>query len=117
MTLFGCPAQVIGQTAYDADLQLGALADTLAIAAPELIVIVGGFDNPDVTTHAALLELCSIIGQVLAYTAPLQRPGVIYAGNRWAGVQAVGMLQVTDGGVVEVVETSSVHRRAAIGRP
>ena len=61
-----------------------------------------------------------MVGQVLARTAPLQRPGVIYAGNRWAGVQAVAMLQGTDGRVVEVVEnvqpTPTRSYRAALAQ-
>ena len=34
MALLGCPALVIGQTAYDADLQLGTLADTWRLQRP-----------------------------------------------------------------------------------
>jgi len=102
--LTGSPAHIIGHTAYTADLQIGALADSLAIAAPEMVVIAGGFDNAEVAGQEPLLELCRIFGQALARSAPSQRPAVVFAGNRWVAPRAVELLQAASGATVEAVE-------------
>ncbi|MBK8047071.1 MAG: glutamate mutase L [Anaerolineales bacterium] len=102
--LSACPAQIIGVTAYSANLQIGELADTLAMATPELIVLVGGFDNPDAETHQPIFELARIFGQALTRTAPAQRPAIVYAGNRWASPRVVDILQSAAGTKMEALE-------------
>jgi hypothetical protein len=53
----------------------------------------------------ALLDLCRLFGQALARMAPSQRPGVIYAGNRWPAAKAAELLQISGSSSnVEVVE-------------
>lgn len=113
------PANLVGVTAYTAALQLGPLTDSLALAAPELVVVAGGFDNPDADTQQPILELCRLLGQALARAAPAQRAGVVFAGNRWAAAQAVELLQPAGGGQVESVENVQpapgiVHKRALV---
>ncbi len=115
--LAGCPAHVIGYSTFSADLQIGMLSDQLAVTTPDLVIVVGGYDNPTAETNAPLLELCRVIGQALARSAPAQRPGVIYAGNRWAAPRAVELLQAAGGSQVEAVENVQpapeiVHRTA-----
>ena len=102
--LTGSPAHIIGFTPFTADLQIGALNDKLAIAAPDMIVVVGGYDNPAADTQQPILELCRVIGQALVRTAPTQRPGVVFAGNRWAAQRAIELLQTTGSGSVEAVD-------------
>jgi hypothetical protein len=102
--LAGSPAQVVGHTAYMADLQVGSLADDLVSGTPDLIVIVGGYDNPDVQNQQPLLDLSRLFGQALARYAPAQRPGVVFAGNRWAATRATEALQAAGGGLMETVD-------------
>lgn len=105
--LGGSPAHVVGYTAFAADLATGVLADTLVAAAPDLVVIVGGFDDPQPATHTALVELCRVMGESLTRFAPAQRPTVVFAGNRWAAPLAVQAIQSAGGGTAETV--ANVH--------
>jgi len=101
--LSGSPAHVIGYTMYGADLNITQLTDALLTTAPDMLVIVGGFDDADPVTHRALVELSRTIGLALSRLAPAQRPAVVYAGNRWAAPHAAEAVQSTGGGSVESV--------------
>jgi len=101
--LCGSPAHVIGYTVLSADLNATALTDALVTTAPDLLVIVGGFDDPEPVTHQALVELSRLLGQALARLAPAQRPAVVYAGNRWVAPHVAEAVQATSGGAVEAV--------------
>ncbi len=101
--LCGSPAHVIGYTVLGADLHTTALTDALVTTAPDLLVITGGFDDPDPATHQALVDLSRLVGQALARLAPAQRPAVIYAGNRWAAPHTAEAVQASGGGAVESV--------------
>ncbi|MCS6828689.1 MAG: glutamate mutase L [Caldilinea sp.] len=101
--LCSAPAQAIGSTTLDADLNVTELANALVTAAPDMLAIVGGFDDPAPATHRSLLELSRIFGQALSRLAPTQRPVVVYAGNRWAAPHAAEALRAVGGGVMEVV--------------
>jgi len=98
------PAVIVGATRHTAGLQVGALVAQLAAAAPDAVVIVGGYDNPELQAQAPLYELARLFGRVLARTAPAQRPGVIFAGNRWAAATVIDLVQGEGGGHIEVVE-------------
>jgi hypothetical protein len=110
--LAACPAAVVGVTLHSADLQVGALADSLIKAAPDVVVIVGGYDDAGGDERQGegsqpgqpLYELARTLAPVLARTAPLQRPTVIFAGNRWAADSVTEFLQGSGAGPVEVVE-------------
>ncbi len=101
--LSSSPAHVIGYTVYAADISTTQLTDTLLTTAPDMLVIVGGFDDADPTTHRALVELSRTLGQALSRLAPAQRPAVIYAGNRWAAPHVAEAIQSAGGGSVESV--------------
>ena len=101
--LTGCPAHIIGYTVLAADVSATSLSDTMTVTVPDLVVLVGGFDDPDSVTHQSLVELGRLIGQVLARLAPAQRPTVIYAGNRWAAPHVAEAVQAAGGGTVEAV--------------
>lgn len=101
--LCSAPAHVIGSTALDADLNVTELTNALVTTAPDMLVIVGGFDDPAPATHRSLVELSRIFGQTLSRLAPTQRPVVIYAGNRWAAPHAAEALQTAGGGAMEAV--------------
>jgi hypothetical protein len=113
--LGNCPAQVVGVTRYAAELTVGALLDDLAIRKPDMIVVVGGYDDGASGSMddggdgemQPLLDLCRTVGQALARTAPAHQPGVVFAGSRRAAAQAVTALQGNHGGAVEQVE--NVH--------
>jgi hypothetical protein len=101
-----CPAQVVGVTQYAADLTTPALRAALTGGQPDMLVVVGGYDDGAAALQP-LLDLCRTTGAVLARTAPAQRPGVVFAGSRGAAAQAVELLQGGHSGTVETVE--NVH--------
>lgn len=102
--LASSPAETCGSTLFRADLDTPQLTDQLTDAAPDMVVIAGGYDNPDSDTHAPLLELCLRIGQALARAAPAQRPAVVFAGNRWAAAAAGELIRNVGGGALDAVE-------------
>lgn len=118
--LLSSPTHICGQTVYTADLQVSALVDALAHTTPDLVVIVGGYDSADAQIQQPLLELSRLFGQVLARMAPPQRPGVVFAGNRWAAARAVEVFQAAGGGLMEAVENvqpaPGVLHKAALAR-
>jgi hypothetical protein len=101
--LCSSPAHVIGYTVLSAEMNVTALTDTLVTTAPDMLVIVGGFDDADPTTHRALVELSRPFGQALNRLAPAQRPAVVFAGNRWAAPHVAEAMQSAGGGAVESV--------------
>lgn len=96
--LSSAPLQLVGVTALTAALSGSRLAAQLVEAQPEALVITGGYDNPDPAAQQWLLQLCHYVGQALTRLAPAQRPAVFYAGNRWAGAAAEGLLRPEGGG-------------------
>jgi hypothetical protein len=105
--LGSCPAQVCGVTRYAANLTVSVLLDALAIGQPDMIVVVGGYDDGAATDMQPLLDLCRLVGSALARTAPAHQPAVVFAGSRRIAAQAVEILQGNLGGTVENVE--NVH--------
>lgn len=105
--LGSCPAQVVGATPYATDLPVNVMVDTLALAQPDMVVIVGGYDDDVIADRQPLLDLCRCVGSALARTAPAHQPGVVFAGNRWVAQQAVEILQGSVVGTVDAVE--NVH--------
>lgn len=101
--LCSSPARLIGHTVLGPAIQVTALAESLVTAAPDLLVIAGGFDDPSPATHHALVELSRLLGRALYRLAPAQRPAVVYAGNRWAAPHAAEAVQSAGGGTVEAV--------------
>ncbi|GIK71818.1 MAG: hypothetical protein BroJett021_08060 [Chloroflexota bacterium] len=101
--LSSSPAHVIGYTVYGADLSITQLTDALLTTAPDMLVIVGGFDDADPATHRALVDLSRAFGLALSRLAPAQRPAVVYAGNRWAAPHVAEAVQSAGGGSVEAV--------------
>lgn len=122
--LAACPVQVVGVTPHSADLAVGALAAELAHAEPDLLVIAGGYDDPGEGVHGGvgepLYELARVLGPALARLAPMQRPALVFAGNRWAAPGVVELLQGAGVGPVEVVENvqprPGLLHPAALGR-
>ena len=98
------PAQVVGLTLHNADLQVAALADSFAKAKPDLLVISGGYDYAEREAVQPLYDLARILGTVLARIPPVERPAAIFAGNRWAGAGVAEVIQAAGAGTVEVVE-------------
>jgi len=95
--LASAPLHLSGITEFARGVSSGRLALMLADQQPEAIVIVGGYDNPDPTTHHWQLTLCHLLGQALTRLSPGQRPTIFYAGNRWAAQEAGARLQPQEG--------------------
>jgi hypothetical protein len=95
--LTSAPLHLSGVTCLSPTLTSSGLATELANHQPEALVIVGGYDDPDVAAHEWLLTLCRIVGQALARLSPGERPAIFYAGNRWAAAAAETLLRPTEG--------------------
>lgn len=78
------PADVAGRTQLGQPLSESALGNQLSREQPDVLVISGGFDAPDDGAVYPLEQLGKLIGNALSQLAPVQRPTVLYAGNRWA---------------------------------
>lgn len=123
--LAACPAQIAGVTLHSADLQVLTLAGSLAKAEPDLLVIAGGYDDPGEgernnsgagrEAREPLQEMARVLGPVLARTPPMQRPSVVFAGNRWAAGGVAEIMQAAGAGPVETVE--NVQPRPGILHP
>ena len=102
--LAGCPAQVVGVTLHSADLQVRTLTAGFAQAEPELVVIAGGYDHADSQTIQPLYELARVLATAPARAAPMQRPTVVFAGNRWAAAGVAEIMQAAGAGAIEIVD-------------
>lgn len=111
LVLGDCPAQVVGVTRYATDLTVHALLDGLAIGQPDMLAVVGGYDDGAADLQP-LLDLCRTVGNALARTAPAHRPGIVFAGSRGVAAQAAAILQGGSGDAVDTVE--NVHPAPAL---
>ena len=90
------PVQVVGTSCLTVELSSGQLANELIDAQPEVLVVVGGYDNADLAAQQPILLLCKLIGQAIARLPRAQQPALFYAGNRWAAAAAEMLLRNGD---------------------
>jgi hypothetical protein len=95
--LASSPTRVVGHTLLQTGLQSGRLTNMLLQAQPEVLVLIGGYDDPAPATQQGLLLLSKVVGQAVARLAPGQRPALLVAGNRLALPQVEPLLRSGDG--------------------
>ncbi|MEZ4710034.1 MAG: glutamate mutase L [Caldilineaceae bacterium] len=78
------PAQPVGQTVLLADINVSELAANMAAAAPDVLLICGGYEADEAAIQASMLRLAELFVNALGRLPPAQHPVVIYAGNRAA---------------------------------
>lgn len=78
------PADVAGYTQLGRQTSESDLGTHLSTKQPDVIVITGGFDAPDPSAVNPLEQLGRLVSNALKRLAPIQRPAVLFAGNRWA---------------------------------
>lgn len=95
--LTSTPVRIVGQTILNAGLQGGRLATIFQQAQPEVVILVGGYDEAAPTPQQGLLLLSKLVGQAVARLAPGQRPALFVAGNRLAARQVEEVLRSGEG--------------------
>lgn len=95
------------------------LAAELSEARPDLAVLVGGYDRPEVAAASPVLALCQEVAQALAALPSGQRPAVYFAGNRWAAPAALELFSRLPGGVLadaleNVAPAPGIHRTTGL---
>ncbi len=89
-----CQAEVAGQTVLQSSTSIDALENALMASEPELLIITGGYDNPEDAGQETILYLSSLLMQAIARMPEELRPMIIYAGNRFAAKKVESMAQV-----------------------
>ena len=78
------PAQVGGTVPLRESVTSTQLHEMLSASLPDALVLTGGFDVPDPMAIAPVVQAGRLFSHALVRMAPVQRPAVLYAGNRWA---------------------------------
>lgn len=111
--------QPVGRISFRSPHSPGTVADMLQASAPDVVIVAGGYDLPDLAAQEPVLELCDLLAQALGELSPEHRPRVVYAGNRWAAGEALDLWAGLPGGVqAEAVENilprPGVHRQSPL---
>ncbi len=115
------PAVVVGEVAYDVELEVGHLATMLTNSQPDVVVIAGGFDRAGPATHVALLALCRMVAQAVVRLPRSMRPPVLYAGSLGVADQVPGLFRIPEGTLAlemvdNVLPEPNLVRRASLAR-
>lgn len=105
VALSASPCVITGEMTWQAGADSAFAAALINNAQPDVIVLVGGFDQQEPASHAPLFGLCKALGAALGRLPRTQRPPVIFAGNHHAADRAEPLLRSSDGPLpLEVVE-------------
>lgn len=85
-------AEIAGTTHLTIDGSSAALTQALTEARPDVLLIVGGFDQNDEAARRAIRWLSTIIAGAYQRLPRRRRPAVLYAGNRFAAGEAERLL-------------------------
>lgn len=85
--LAACPVSIVGVTTLTRDLDGARLAAELALARPQVLVLIGGFDVEDAGAQAAVLGLVTTALASVERLPAEQQPELLFAGNRWVAEQ------------------------------
>jgi hypothetical protein len=95
LAVSGSAAYLAGVTSLAVESSPEMLAQALAQARPDVLVLVGGYDLPQAV--APVLHLTALVAAGLHTLPRRQRPSVLFAGNRWAVEQAEPLLRGMEG--------------------
>lgn len=95
-------AEVVGTTHLTIDSSSATLVQALTDARPDVLLIVGGFNQDDSAARQPMSWLSTIIAGAYQRLPRRRRPALIYAGNHFAAKEAERLLQ-TVGAAVTVM--------------
>lgn len=97
VALSASPCLITAELAWQSGVDSALAATLVNSAQPDVIVLVGGFDQQEPASHAPLFGLCKVVGAALGRLPRTQRPPVIFAGNHHATDRAELLLRSNDG--------------------
>jgi len=99
------PVQIVGTSHLVANLESSQLADELIDSQPDVIVMVGGYDNATGAIQEPIMTLSKVFSLALRRMPPAQQPAIFYAGNRQMGPYVQQLLsKVSDKSRVQILE-------------
>ncbi len=78
------PCQAVALCRLNGDEDIAALRGELAIAAPDVVIVCGGYDTPGQEAGRPVLAICDVVAQAVRHLRTEERPPLYFAGNRWA---------------------------------
>jgi hypothetical protein len=95
--LLSAPVQIVGGLVYTANTSVDHVAHDLVEQQPDVIVIVGGYEQSEQPPQRAVLSVCRRIGQAMERLPRGHRPFIVYAGQQASAADASLFLGATDG--------------------
>lgn len=78
------PAQIEQEVTLQKNMSGTALHELLSTGLPDVLILTGGFDVPDPLAYRPIVKMSTLLSEAMAQMAPVQRPTLLYSGNRWA---------------------------------
>lgn len=119
LATIGSAAQVIGHSYLTVDMNVEQLSQTLLQHAPDVVVVVGGYDTKPLESHRPLHILSRLVAGAIRRIPRRKRPAVFYAGNHWAAPEVEMHLSETDtfvATVPNVMPTAALVRQDTLTR-
>lgn len=101
--LSAAPCEAVALCRPGAHDDAAGLRDELLCAAPDVIVVCGGYDVPGDAAQGPVLALCELVAQAVRLLRLERPPLLIFAGNRWAASAAVEMWRAIPGADAQAV--------------
>jgi hypothetical protein len=95
-------AQVIGQSYLSVEMTVEQLAQLFVQQRPDVVVVVGGYDTQELSTHRSLHLLSALIAGAVQRVPRRSRPALFYAGNHWASPEVETILHGADSSLTVV---------------
>jgi hypothetical protein len=119
LAMVGCGAQIVGHNYLAVANHAEALSQRLLAARPDVVLVVGGYDTPQLATHRPLHLLANLVAGAVRRIPRRTRPALFYAGNNWAAPEVETLLQSTDtfvATVPNVMPSAALVRQDALAR-
>ncbi|MEZ4635707.1 MAG: glutamate mutase L [Caldilineaceae bacterium] len=88
--LASAPCDVVALCRPGAYDDVAGLRDDIANAAPDAIVVCGGYDVPGGAARGPALALSELVAQAVRLLRVERPPLMVFAGNRWAAADVLG---------------------------
>ncbi|MCB0113532.1 MAG: glutamate mutase L, partial [Caldilineaceae bacterium] len=101
--LASAPCDVVALCRPGAYDDVAGLRDDIANAAPDAIVVCGGYDVPGGAARGPALALSELVAQAVRLLRVERPPLMVFAGNRWAAADVLEMWREIPGAEVHAV--------------